>query len=356
MTAALQTANKSRINFSGSAGEYFKIWIVNVFLTIITAGIYGAWAKVRTRRYFYAATTLEGAPFDYLASPVNILKGHLIIAGAFICYTLTEQFKPEWAFLLMALFYLVFPFLAYKSLKFYTRYSAYRNIRFNFGGTLKQSYLIYLLHPLLIPLTLGLYLPYWSYLKKKWFFDNAGFGTAVNTFEGNPGAFYKAYIIALIQSVLIMVFFGLVIGVFAVSTGLFEGGVDDLVKKPEIFFIFTFSTYLGIIFLSVIPQQYLFARITNYCWNSSRMGSTLRIRADISPWKLILIRLTNIIAIVISLGLLFPWAKVRRTRYILSCMTVERETGFDAILAQDGAEVSALGDAAVDFFDFEIGL
>jgi hypothetical protein len=28
--------------FSGSAGEYFRIWIVNVFLTIITLGIYGS--------------------------------------------------------------------------------------------------------------------------------------------------------------------------------------------------------------------------------------------------------------------------------------------------------------------------
>ena len=41
------------LEFRGKTGEFFGIWIVNVFLTIITLGIYSAWAKVRTNRYFY---------------------------------------------------------------------------------------------------------------------------------------------------------------------------------------------------------------------------------------------------------------------------------------------------------------
>ena len=36
--------------FTGSGFEYFRIWIVNVLLTIVTFGIYSAWAKVRTLR------------------------------------------------------------------------------------------------------------------------------------------------------------------------------------------------------------------------------------------------------------------------------------------------------------------
>ena len=39
--------------FDGRAGEYFRIWIVNVMLT---QGIYSAWAKVRTNKYFYRNT------------------------------------------------------------------------------------------------------------------------------------------------------------------------------------------------------------------------------------------------------------------------------------------------------------
>ena len=35
------------VRFVGTGSEYFRIWIVNLLLTIVTLGIYSAWAKVR---------------------------------------------------------------------------------------------------------------------------------------------------------------------------------------------------------------------------------------------------------------------------------------------------------------------
>ena len=49
------------VEYTATAGEYFRIWIVNLALTIVTIGIYSAWAKVRKRRYFYAHTHIDGA-------------------------------------------------------------------------------------------------------------------------------------------------------------------------------------------------------------------------------------------------------------------------------------------------------
>jgi len=54
--------------FHGKTGEYFKIWIVNLFLTIVTLYVYSAWAKVRTKRYFYGNTTVDGSSFEYHAT------------------------------------------------------------------------------------------------------------------------------------------------------------------------------------------------------------------------------------------------------------------------------------------------
>jgi uncharacterized membrane protein YjgN (DUF898 family) len=70
--------------FSGSGSEYFRIWIVNVVLSIVTLGIYSAWAKVRRKQYFYGSTRIQGASFEYLADPVKILKGRLIVVGLFM--------------------------------------------------------------------------------------------------------------------------------------------------------------------------------------------------------------------------------------------------------------------------------
>ena len=69
--------------FTGSAAEYFRIWIVNLFLTLVSLGVYSAWAKVRKKRYFYGATRLDGDTFDYFASPKAILYGRIIAVVAF---------------------------------------------------------------------------------------------------------------------------------------------------------------------------------------------------------------------------------------------------------------------------------
>ncbi len=101
--------------FTGSAAEYFRIWIVNVFLTVITLGVYNAWAKVRTRRYFYAHTTLDGYAFDYLANPVAILKGNLIIAAGLVLFLIAQQFAPELNGVVVLGFYAIVLYLIYKS-------------------------------------------------------------------------------------------------------------------------------------------------------------------------------------------------------------------------------------------------
>lgn len=343
--------------FTGSAREYFKIWIVNLFLTLVTFGIYGAWAKVRTRRYFYACTSVAGHPFDYLANPVNILKGHLIVGALFIIYMVTEQFKPEWAFALMIVFYLIFPFLAYNSLKFYTHNSAYRNIRFRFNGTLKQSYILFLLKSLLIPLTLGLYFPFWVFLRKKWFFENAGFGTTTNRFTGRAKQFYKAYFFATLQFLLLAVIpLGMIMGIFAATNLEFSQASLEQPEFLKVIFIFMAIGYATMVLGSVIPQQYLFSQITNHCWNTSNLGR-VRVNSRLKTGRLVLIRLTNFLAIIFSLGLMIPWAKVRRTRYVLGCLTVEEAGGgLDEFTAEMARDVSAVGDTAVDFFDFDIGL
>src|SRR5258706_8822062 len=80
--------------FHGNAREYFRIWIVNLALSIATIGVFSAWAKVRRERYFYGNTWVAGAPFEYLADPINILKGRLIAVSLLIAYVLFGQFVP----------------------------------------------------------------------------------------------------------------------------------------------------------------------------------------------------------------------------------------------------------------------
>src|SRR5262249_21595176 len=78
--------------FRGTGSEYFRIWIVNLALTVLTLGIYSAWATVRTRRYFRGNTFLGDHSFDYHASPVRILIGRAIALVLLVSYNVSVNF------------------------------------------------------------------------------------------------------------------------------------------------------------------------------------------------------------------------------------------------------------------------
>jgi uncharacterized membrane protein YjgN (DUF898 family) len=64
----------ARVVFTGRGSEYFRLWVVNVLLTLLTLGLYSAWAKVRTARYFRSNTWLDGHVFDYHGRPPSLLQ------------------------------------------------------------------------------------------------------------------------------------------------------------------------------------------------------------------------------------------------------------------------------------------
>ena len=89
--ASANGAVRHPFEFRGNSAEYFRIWVINLALSLLTLGIFSAWAKVRRERYFYGNTWVAGAPFEYLASPINVLKGRLIAFALLIAYVGASQ-------------------------------------------------------------------------------------------------------------------------------------------------------------------------------------------------------------------------------------------------------------------------
>ncbi len=343
-----EPGNRYDIEFTGSAEEYFRIWIVNALLTIATLGIYAAWAKVRTRRYFYANTILDGQPFDYLADPRAIFKGHLIVGVCFIIFLIGQYFNPVISFVVVGVFFIIIPLLIYKSLRFFAHNASYRNIRFRFTGTLGESYKTYMLIPLFFPLTLGLIYWYWTRRRKEFFCNNLVLGTASSSFKGNSWDileyFFKAGVITSLVGGLLSLFYELLLSAF------FGMSTDPIAPVLRSFFSFPFY-----IILFSIYEQFLYTRMANYCWNRTTLGDTY-FESTLSAREMIKIRITNIFAIIFSIGLLTPWAKVRRTRYILDNLFVYSHRDFSEFTAGDESDDTALGEAATEMFDIDIGL
>ena len=347
-----QVRQRLRLRFTGTAGEYFRIWIVNLFLTVLTLGIYSAWAKVRTRRYFYAHTLLADHPFDYRANPWFILRGNLILGFGLLLFLALESFEPVYSGIAVAAFYAFLPFLIYKSLRFNAVNSFYRNLGFRFRGSLKESYNTYLFIPLLIPLTLGLILPYWAFRRKKYFFENFSFGRSPNTFSGSAGPFYQVYGIAGFMVVVLAVVAGGGVFVFLSQSHGLAMGLDNidrfLTLLPLAGFLFAMTVFTFI-------EQFLFARLANYCWDRTRVEGLI-FNSSLNAGRLLWLRLTNLLGIILSLGLLIPWARVRRVRYLVGSLTLFSDHSLDTFAAAEQSAESAIGEAATGFFDIDIGL
>lgn len=110
--------NKLSFTFTGSSGEYFKIWIVNTLLTILTLGIYSAWATVCTKRYFYGNIWLDGANFEYHATPLQILPGRILVLLMLGIYLLSAQFFPAGMYIILIIGVVVLPWAMWRSLQF----------------------------------------------------------------------------------------------------------------------------------------------------------------------------------------------------------------------------------------------
>jgi uncharacterized membrane protein YjgN (DUF898 family) len=334
----------NRLRFTGSANEYFRIWIVNVFLTVITFGIYNAWAKVRTRRYFYAHTNLDGHPFEYHANPISILKGNLLIGGALLLNSLAQQFFPLLAPILAIGMFIAFPYLIYLSLKFKAVNSSYRNLRFRFHGTKTESYAAYFWGPIAAPFTMYLMMPFMLFKQKQYFFNNFSFGQSRFSFHGKPSYFYKVYLPIGLGLAAIG---GTFLAVFANSRRDFE-------SDATLFGLIVM--YAVLLFAFTIFQNITYTLIMNYTWQHTYAVGKIRFKSTLRIGELVWLRFTNLLAIGLTLGLLTPWAKVRHAKYVLEHLTVLSKGDLEDFTAAPTDSINSFGDAATDAFDVDLGL
>jgi uncharacterized membrane protein YjgN (DUF898 family) len=100
---------------------------------------------------------------------------------------------------------------------------------------------------------------------------------------------------------------------------------------------------------------YYQAAFLNASFGGVQIGGNY-LRSDLKIAPLVWIYVTNLFGIVFTLGLFYPWAMVRQTRYQLENMAVDSDGNLSAFMADASPKTSALGEEAGDFFDVDFGL
>lgn len=346
-----QSPTLEAMSFTGKSGEYFRIWIVNLCLTVITLGIYSPWAKVRRNKYLYRHSHLAGASFDYHADPVAILKGRLIAVGMFGLYLFASAALPASSLLLGLAIALAVPWLLVRSRMFAMRNTSYRNVRFRFKPIYAEAYKIIVGRFLLVLITFGLYYPIFRYHRSRMIVDNTAYGTLdLQLSDKIDGAdFYSIYMSAGL--LFAVVAFLVAIPLFTAATG--GADANGGAESPIGWLALGPTALLGALYL--LTYYGVDAAVTRLVLRGTAVGDH-QLRCDWTLPMLLWIQATNLVAILLSLGLLIPWASIRMQAYKLANLAIAVQGELGAVAAAEAEEVSALGDEIGETFDYDFGL
>ncbi|HZW22251.1 YjgN family protein [Noviherbaspirillum sp.] len=347
---AAPTLATQRFKFTGSGSEYLRIWIVNLFLTVVTLGIYSAWAKVRRTRYFYDNTVLAGSSFDYHGTPASILRGRIVALLFFGAYTIAGMVSEVAGGIALLVLGLLFPWLIWKSLQFKLGNSSYRGIRFGFGGTARKAYFVYLLLPILSGLTLYLLAPLTHQRIKKFQHEHSRFGGNAFSFHAGAGGFYKIYLIVFVLAFCGMFAIGMVFGApLAAIARTRAASVNPATLGLIAIFVLTLYAWVFLL----LPL--LHTMVQNLVWNNTRLGKH-RFASNIGMRRMAWITATNLLGIVLTLGLFIPFAQVRAMKYRIESLTLLPGGSLDDVIAAAHENASATGEGVADLLDFDLSL
>ncbi|MCG2582945.1 YjgN family protein [Massilia sp. TS11] len=350
-------------SFSGSGREYFRIWIVNLLLTVATLGIYSAWAKVRRLQYFDRNTALAGAVFDFRGPPLAILRGRLLAVLLLTGYHYAFGFSKVFGVVVITALVLLLPLLFRSALQFRTRHSRWRGLAFGFDGSLIDAYaaygepiLLFLLPSTLAalgaPITLVLavscvYL-LWPLLHgaaRLYQQRNLRYGNLTTEIDVPARRFYRYYLVAAGWSLLAALGFG-------VLTNLILIGLHTSLKlSTDLQMMLSVGVgMLSAYFAYLVALPYLAARISNLMWSETQLPG-VRFAVQIPARGYIWLQLRNAVLTLLSLGLYRPFAVVQAHVYRLRHAQVLCEGDLASILAARAhAAPQAAGDATADLF------
>jgi uncharacterized membrane protein YjgN (DUF898 family) len=336
---------EEKFQFVGDGGEYFRIWIVNIFLSIITLGIYSAWAKVRREQYFHRNLMLDGSGFDYHGKPMAILKGRIVAVLLLGGLSAAQHFSPLAYGVAILCLLPVVPWLAVKAFRFRAHNTSYRGLRFSFHGTYGQAFKVFVGYGLLAMVTLWLAFPVFYRQLRKFILDNTRFGTTAFECSVTTGAIYKIF---LLPGAIIFALF-LAIGALAAMAAGAGGGAFAALG-----FAFLLIPLLLILSQAVV-MPYVAAHTTNAVWSATRLGSH-RFASRLPVGGYIRLSIVNWLGIIFTLGLFIPWARVRVARFRAEHLALKVSGSLDVFVAGETSVATALGDEAAEMFDLDIGL
>jgi uncharacterized membrane protein YjgN (DUF898 family) len=388
------------IRFTGSGSEYFRIWIVNLLLTVLTLSLYLPFAKARRLAYFQGNTIVGGHALGFHGNPWKMFRGYLLVLALGITYSVASKLSTTAALVAVGALAAVWPALWRASLQFRTANTSWRGLRFRFKGSLNDAYnamlptflpavLMVLLgvneanHPAegadpeivrastermglvmaLIMLAAFAAAPWLMARIKAYQHNHYAYAAEQTRLGVGAGSFYGlsfrllgVSVLTMLASLVAAVGLAVAVGGFALLQSVFSG--DGMGRGAGAAVAMAVVAGIAVFYLAMfaVPGPYLTSRFQNLLWGHTS-SAHIAFRSDLRLWPLLKVTLVNLLLTVITLGLYRPFAAVATARLRLESVSLTVAGNVDDWVSTESAKMDdATGDLAGDFFGIDLGL
>ncbi len=316
----LNTEKKS-FNYLGKGTEFAIVFFKNILLTILTLGLYYPWAKTKSLKYHYQSTELESTRFTFNGTGKEAFKGFIkVYVIVFLFYILiiygSLSRNTTVIFLTFGLFYLFFllltPFAIHGSARYKSSRSSWKGIHFKYLGDRMELFWKFLSGFLLTFFTLGIYGSWFSIDIKKYILSHLRFGNLSFDFKGS-------------------------------GETLFWMNLKFILLFPLTIGIYSFWHYKNL--------WKFYADNTEITQN----GNKVNFQINMTPGDLFGLMIVNLLIIILTLGIGYPWVKVRTLQFIFRFLEIEEGLNTNTIqqISYDDYGITD-GDNFLDFLDINL--
>ena len=369
-----------KIDFKGKAMEYLGIWLVNILLTVVTFGIFSAWAKVRRLKYFFNNTKILEDSFAYHATGWQIFKGRIIAVVVILILGASSAYIPGFSFISFLIIFFLLPFIINSSLRFNARMISYRNIKFNWHGNYKQTFFYFVLGPVISFFSLGFLHPLFTKYYYTYYATNHSYGTSRFSAHTTVKKYYLDSIKSGFLPVL-FIFYTIIIYLIFNFLGFlkhsYDANIFDFInyflvhsKGEQVFLEYYYDYHpagLETILFILIPIIFL----TNFIYrifarnmllratilnNSNSKEISANFDSKLNPAIYLWIVISNAIIVPITLGLMSPWAQIRFYKYLSHSTKIEIIGDLNLFLDTEKKNLSSLGEEYSEMEGIEVNI
>lgn len=378
------------LEFSGSGGEYFRVWIVNVLLSVVTLGFYTPFARRRTAMYFYGHTVVAGSPLEFTAPKRKMFVGFMLLVVLYAAFKLAAETGQDLA---VSLFMLggaaLAPYFWGSAMRFRMSSTRWRGVRPHFAATWGEIYkaswpvfaiaLVWMavsaVTGMLVdvpaiqaakgkgPALPNIPLAAWllgagalvatllcvirlEFNYKSLQVSRAQIGVQAGRWKPAYGDFVRIWL-ATLGVFLACLLPGLVIlGVIVTTSNGFgeRGGLFHFLRIMVLVLVILF-----ILFFSSAPARaYREARMFQLVWSNVGVSHIARFKCKLKARRYVMLRLKNMFLSLLTLGFYRPFALVSEYRMKTESVTLHVKGGLDQLVGQLVRQQDGVGDAIAD--------